>query len=116
VRTLSATELRELCLGLGDVTEQFVFNDPEVSVFKVAGKVFAISKLTAEPLRVSVKCDPGLAEQLRRDHDGIAPGYHLNKRHWITVNADSDVDAALIRELVEDSYSRVNPEPQENAS
>jgi predicted DNA-binding protein (MmcQ/YjbR family) len=93
-----------------------VFNDPEVSVFKVAGKVFAISKLVAEPLRVSVKCDPGLAEQLRRDHAGITPGYHLNKRHWITIDAAADVDAALIRDLVQDSHALVNPHPQETAS
>lgn len=113
---MTAGELRELCLGLPATTEEFVFNDPEVSVFKVAGKVFAISKLTAEPLHISVKCDPGLAEQLRRDHDGIAPGYHLNKRHWITIDADSDVDGRLVRDLVEDSYALVNPNPQEAAS
>ena len=106
---LSAEALRALCVGLPDAVEEFPFNDPEVSVFKVAGKVFAISKLTAPRPDVSVKCDPDLALALRTQYAGIKPGYHLNKRHWITIDLQGDVERKLVRQLVEDSYDLVRP-------
>jgi predicted DNA-binding protein (MmcQ/YjbR family) len=105
---LTATDLRDLCLGLPDTVEEFPF-DPELSVFKVAGKMFALSKLTAIRPSVSVKVDPDLAVSLRSAYTGIEPGYHLNKRHWITVDLCSDVDGTLARQLVEDSYDLVRP-------
>ena len=81
---------------------------PEVSVFKVAGKMFALCALeAAPPLRVSVKCEPELGAQLRRTHPAVAPGYHLNKRHWITVTLDGSLPDAMVRDLVEDSYDAV---------
>jgi len=60
-------------------------------------------------LKVSVKCDPDLGLQLRTEHRGIEPGYHFNKRHWITVDVESDVTEQLVRELLEDSYDLVRP-------
>jgi predicted DNA-binding protein (MmcQ/YjbR family) len=51
-------------------------------VFKVAGKMFALSQLGADSLRISLKCEPQLAEALRGTHAAVLPGYHLNKRHW----------------------------------
>jgi predicted DNA-binding protein (MmcQ/YjbR family) len=56
---------------------------------------------------VSLKCDPVVAEDLRRRYVGIIPGYHLNKRHWNTVALDGSVPDALIREMCEDSYDLV---------
>jgi predicted DNA-binding protein (MmcQ/YjbR family) len=85
---------------------------PGVSVFKVAGKVFALSRLAAEPLEVSVKCDPPLADDLRASYDAIRPGYHLNKRHWITVTLGGDAGDALVRDLIEDSHDLVRPRPR----
>jgi predicted DNA-binding protein (MmcQ/YjbR family) len=76
-------------------------------VFKVGGKIFAISPLTAVPLRISLKCEPLLAEQLREAHATVNPGYHLNKRHWNTVIIDGSLADQTIRELVEDSYDLV---------
>jgi predicted DNA-binding protein (MmcQ/YjbR family) len=99
-------ELRETCLGMPGAIEDFPFS-PDNSVFKVAGKIFAISNLTNEPLRVSLKCDPVLAEQLRADHPAITPGYHLNKRHWNTVVADGSVPDAMVRDMIEDSYDLI---------
>jgi len=99
-------ELRETCLAMAGAIEDFPFS-PDNSVFKVAGKIFAISNLANEPLRVSLKCDPVLAEQLRADHPAITPGYHLNKRHWNTVIADGSVPDAMVRDMIEDSYDLI---------
>jgi predicted DNA-binding protein (MmcQ/YjbR family) len=100
--------LHAFCLGLPDAVEEFPFNET-TSVFKVGGKVFAITALGARPLRVSVKCDPELGEQLRAGYEGIEPGYHLNKRHWITITVGADVPDRLVRDLVEDSHDLVRP-------
>jgi predicted DNA-binding protein (MmcQ/YjbR family) len=99
-------DLRDLCLSFPGSQETFPFG-PENSVFKVAGKIFALSRLAGEPLRVSLKCEPGLAEQLREAHPAIAPGYHLNKRHWNTVTLDGSLPAAMVHDLVEDSYDLI---------
>ena len=98
--------LRRLCLGFRGATEDFPFG-PDVSVFKVGGKMFALSALDGAPLKVSLKCEPELAEQLRLSYPAIAPGYHLNKRHWNTVTLDGSLDDRMVRDLVEDSYDLV---------
>jgi predicted DNA-binding protein (MmcQ/YjbR family) len=103
---MDGDELRDLCLSFLGSEETFPFA-PETSVFKVAGKVFALSRLDGAPLSVSMKCDPGLAEQLREAHACISPGYHLNKRHWNTVVLDGSLGDAMIHDLVEDSYDLV---------
>jgi predicted DNA-binding protein (MmcQ/YjbR family) len=99
-------ELRTTCLALPGAAEEFPFG-PETSVFKVAGKIFALSGLRSEPLKVSLKCEPELAAQLRIDYAAIRPGYHLNKRHWNTVTVDGSMPDRMLRELVEDSYDLV---------
>ena len=102
-------ELREHCLSLTGATETFPF-EPTVSVFKAAnGKVFGITTDKADPIDISVKCDPAVAEALRAQYESIAPGYHLNKRHWITVTLNRDVPDERVRELVLDSYELVAP-------
>ena len=103
---MTATELREWCLSFPGAEETFPFR-PETSVFKVAGKIFAISPLASEPPQVSVKCEPELGEALRFEHDSVEPGYHLNKRHWITVECNGDLPDARVREVIEDSYDLV---------
>lgn len=103
--SLSRDELRAFCLEFNAVTEEFPFN-PETSVFKVVGKVFALTALDAEPLKVSLKCDPDEAIRLRAAHPQIVPGWHLNKRHWNTVTV-AGLPAGTVRELIEDSYDLV---------
>jgi predicted DNA-binding protein (MmcQ/YjbR family) len=83
-------------------------------VFKIAGKIFAIAPLDDEPLTVSVKCDPELAEQLREAYDSIVQGYHLNKRHWVTVTLGQDAPDELVAQLVENSYDLVKPRAVRN--
>jgi predicted DNA-binding protein (MmcQ/YjbR family) len=103
---MNAAELRDHCLSLAGAEETFPFG-PRTSVFKVAGKMFALSQLGAESLRVSVKCEPELAEGLRRAHDAVIPGYHLNKRHWNTVIVDGSLPDGTVRDMIEDSYDLV---------
>jgi predicted DNA-binding protein (MmcQ/YjbR family) len=98
--------LRDLCLTFRGSEETFPFGF-ETSVFKVAGKMFALSRLGGDPLSVSVKCEPMLAEQLRAAHPCITAGYHLNKRHWNTVLLDGTLPEEVIADMVEDSYDLV---------
>ncbi|MFD5617955.1 MmcQ/YjbR family DNA-binding protein [Streptomyces yangpuensis] len=102
---MTPAQLREFCLGFNAAVEEFPFT-PETSVFKVRGKMFALSTLDAEPLKINLKCEPELAVRLREEHEAIAPGYHMNKRHWNTVTVGGIPDA-MLRELVEDSYDLV---------
>jgi predicted DNA-binding protein (MmcQ/YjbR family) len=80
---------------------------PETSVFKVGGKMFALTALGARPLSVSLKCEPSLAQALRAEHTAVRPGYHLNKRHWITITLDDSLPDELVLGLLEDSYELV---------
>jgi predicted DNA-binding protein (MmcQ/YjbR family) len=99
-------ELRALCLSFPDSAETSPFG-PETSVFKVAGKMFALSRLAETPLRISLKCEPDLAEQLRATHPAVLPGYHLNKRHWNTVLLDDSIPEEMVTDMTEDSYDLV---------
>jgi predicted DNA-binding protein (MmcQ/YjbR family) len=103
---MDATDLRAWCLGRPGAVEEFPFT-PGTSVFKVAGKMFALSALDRLPLTVSLKCEPDLAVALRDSYDAIRPGYHLNKRHWNTVTLDTGLPDQLVRDLIEDSYDLV---------
>ncbi|MFJ2261331.1 MmcQ/YjbR family DNA-binding protein [Streptomyces sp. NPDC087844] len=104
---MTPQELRTFCLSFNAAVEEFPF-DPEISVFKVLGKMFALSSLRANPLTVNLKCDPEDAVRLRGEHEGlIIPGWHMNKRHWNTVTVDGSLPDRLVRELVEDSYDLV---------
>ncbi|MET8566872.1 MmcQ/YjbR family DNA-binding protein [Streptomyces sp. NPDC004783] len=99
--------LRAFCLSFNAAVEDFPFN-PETSVFKVGGRMFALTALDARPLTVNLKCDPDDAIRLRREHEGlIVPGWHMNKRHWNTVAVDGGLPDRLVRELIEDSYDLV---------
>ena len=106
MQAMNPGELRDHCLSFAGAEETFPFG-PETSVFKVAGRMFALSQLSAESLRVSLKCEPELAEALREAHPAVIPGYHLNKRHWNTVIIDGSLPGEAIREMIEDSYDLV---------
>jgi predicted DNA-binding protein (MmcQ/YjbR family) len=103
---MTPDELKAACLDPTGAREEFPFGE-EVSVFKVAGKVFALSQLDGDPLQVSLKCDPELAVRLRAEHPAIISGYHLNKRHWNTVTLDGSVPREMVIEMIEDSYDLV---------
>ncbi|MFE9250280.1 MmcQ/YjbR family DNA-binding protein [Streptomyces sp. NPDC007088] len=103
---LDAAGLRAFCLSFNASVEEFPFN-PTTSVFKVLGKVFALSELDAEPLKVSLKCEPEDALRLRAAlPEAVAPGWHLNKRHWNTVTAGL-LPGRQVCDMIEDSYDLV---------
>jgi predicted DNA-binding protein (MmcQ/YjbR family) len=103
---MKAAELRDHCLSFAGAEETYPFG-PRTSVFKVAGKMFALSQLDADSLRVSVKCDPELADALREAYPAVIPGYHLNKRHWNTLIVDGSLPDQAVRDMIEDSYDLV---------
>lgn len=99
----------EYCLSKKGVTEHFPF-DEETLVFKVGGKMFALSSLTNWEKRipsVNLKCNPERAEELRAQYHAIAPGFHMSKTHWNTVTIHSDVSDAILKELIDHSYELV---------
>lgn len=101
-------EFREVCLGLRGAWESFPFG-PETPVYKAAnGKVFAIMTEPGDPSpSVTLKAHPDDGVALREQHPSIVPGYHMNKRHWLTVPLD--LDAALLVDLVTESHRLVAP-------
>ena len=99
----------EYCLSKKGVTEHFPF-DEDTLVFKVGGKMFALSSLgqweKGQP-SVNLKCDPERAEELRAEYDDIQPGFHMSKTHWNTITINASVSDALIKEFIDDSYGLV---------
>jgi predicted DNA-binding protein (MmcQ/YjbR family) len=103
---MTADALRRWCLACTGARQEFPFGE-RTSVFKVGGRMFALSALASRPLRVSLKCEPDLAQGLRATYPAIQPGYHLNKRHWVTITLDGSVPDEAVFELLEDSYDLV---------
>ena len=99
-------EFREYCLSKVAATESMPFGEG-VLVFKVAGKIFALAALDEIPATVNLKCDPDLALELRDRYEQVQPGYHMNKRHWNTVEIDSGIPEAELRKMIEHSYDSV---------
>lgn len=99
----------DYCLAKKGVTEHFPF-DEDTLVFKVGGKMFALSSLQQwekGEASINLKCDPDSALELRAEYDGINAGYHMSKVHWNTVDVDSDVPEKLLKELINHSYELV---------
>ena len=94
------------CLAKPAAEETTPFG-PDVLVYKVAGKMFALTDPSDFPPKMNLKCDPERALALREEHAGITPGYHMNKRHWNTVTIDESLPSGLIRELIDHSYDLV---------
>jgi predicted DNA-binding protein (MmcQ/YjbR family) len=103
---MEPAQLRAFCLSLLGAVETFPFG-PETSVFKVGGKMFALSRLDADELSISLKCEPHIAEALREAHAAVRPGWHLNKRHWNTVAVDGSLPDRQVQEMIEDSWDLV---------
>jgi predicted DNA-binding protein (MmcQ/YjbR family) len=80
---------------------------PDVIVMKVAGKMFALMTHRAGQDYLSLKCDPNYAEILRQQYESITPGYHLNKRHWNTLQLDGSIPEKEVREFIDHSYELV---------
>ena len=105
IRTMNIESYREYCLSKKGVTEDFPF-DNETLVFKVGGKMFALTGIE-QFKSINLKCDPERAVELREEYRGILPGYHMNKKHWNTVMMDGSVPMRLIKQMIDDSYDLV---------
>lgn len=99
-------EAIDRCLAKPGSGESTPFG-PDVLVFKVGGKVFALTDPSGFPPRLNLKCDPGRAVQLRAEFAGIIPGYHMNKKHWNTVVLDGSLPSELVADLIDHSYDLV---------
>ena len=102
---MNIEEFREYCIAKPGVTEEFPF-DENTLVFKVMGKMFALTDLVDE-FSLNLKCDPERAIELRDQYPAIQPGYHMNKTHWNTVKMDGSIPEKLIFELIDHSYQLV---------
>lgn len=80
---------------------------PEVAVYKLRGKIFAMLAEGESAPRVTLKCDPVLAEALRREHPAVRPGYHTNKRHWNTVYLETPIAKQVVWNMMATSYDLV---------
>lgn len=85
------------------VTCTFPFG-PEHDVFKVGGRVFLLATSLPGRQIVTMKCEPPYSVVLRQEFATITPGYHMNKKHWITLSEGKDIDALLVDDLVTESY------------
>ena len=103
---MDALEFREYCLAKPNTTEGMPFGET-VLVFKVAGKMFALISLDEVPATANLKCDPDLALDLRDRYEQVRPGYHMNKKHWNTVEIDSGIPEAELRGMIDHSYDLV---------
>jgi predicted DNA-binding protein (MmcQ/YjbR family) len=104
---MDAKDVAHHCLGLAGSAEDHPFG-PQPTVYKVAGKIFALLSEDEEPQRVSLKLPPEEVQALQAQYEGtVLPGYHLNKRHWVTVLLDGVLDDDELHALIQESYDIV---------
>ena len=103
---MNLEEFREHCLAKGGVTEGTPFGE-DVLVYKVGGKIFALASLDEVPATANLKCDPDLALEWRDRYEEVRPGYHMNKKHWNTVELEGRIPAAELRRMIDHSYGLV---------
>jgi len=94
------------CEAKPNVSMEFPFG-PDTLVFKVDTKIFALTGIDSLEFKVNLKCDPEYAEELRSEFEEIQPGYHMNKKHWNTVNFEGRLGDALLKKLIAHSYNLV---------
>jgi len=102
---MNIESFREFCLSKPGTSESFPF-DENTLVFKVAGKMFALTDL-ADDFSINLKCDPEKCIELREHYDCVKPGYHMSKKHWNTILIDGSVDDKLLKEWIDLSYNLV---------
>lgn len=103
---LNIETFRTYCLAKPGVTEECPFG-PDTLVYKVGGKIFALSGLDTDIFSVNLKADPEYVIELRERHPAVQPGYHMNKKHWNTIEVDALNDEKLFLTLVDHSYDCV---------
>ena len=104
---MNIEQLRDYCLALPHVDEGMPFGEDYI-VYKVAGRIFAILMPDGAAPRLSLKCDPDWAEELRASYTAIIPGYHLNKRYWNTLLLEEHLPSSLLRSLIRHSWNEAS--------
>ncbi len=99
-------QVEEFLLSMPNARLEYPFGE-EAAVYKAKDKMFAIIAEKSEPLRLSLKCDPLLAEYLRRKYESVMPGYHLNKKHWNTIVLSGQLRWEDVQALIKHSYDLV---------
>ena len=102
---MNIEKYREFCLSFKGVTEDMPFDD-KVLVFKVMGKMFALTDID-EFESVNLKCDPAKAVELREKYESVKPGYHMNKKHWNTILTDGELTDQQLEHWIRHSYELV---------
>ncbi len=103
---MDSETFREYCLNKPDATESTPFGEDNL-VFKVGGKMFALLSLDEVPARVNLKCNPDLALELRDRYEQVRPGYHMNKKHWNTVELGAGIPEPELHKMIDHSYELV---------
>lgn len=103
---MNVADVIDYCKSKKEVTEETPFG-PEVLVYKVCGKMFALTDPDEFPAYANLKCDPDRAVELRDQYGAIKPGYHMSKKHWNSVYLDGSLPEKLVRELIDHSYALV---------
>src|SRR3989442_15764547 len=99
-------EVETYLLGLPNARLDYPFGEG-VAVYKVKDKMFALVKEGSHPVRISLKCDPQLAQYLREKYESVMPGYHLNKKHWNTLLLTGQLSWPEVQDLIRHSYNLV---------
>ena len=103
---MNIQHIREHCRKKKGVTEEFPFNEYTL-VFKVMGKMFLLASLDRIPLQINLKCDPEKAIELREEYESVQPGYHMSKKHWITIVINGSIQGQKIFKWIDHSYNLV---------
>ena len=103
---MNLEEFREYSLAKPSATESTPFGE-DTLVFKVAGKIFALASLDEVPATANLKCDPDLALELRDRYEEVRAGYHMNKKHWNTVELEGAIPNGELRKMIDHSYELV---------
>lgn len=106
---MNHSDVEKMVTALPDVVLDYPFGEG-VAVYKIGdvnGKMFALIQEESKPVRLSLKCDPQLAELLREKYETVVPGYHLNKKHWNTVICTGQVSEDELKDLIRHAYELV---------
>lgn len=103
---ITLEDLHKYCSDKPNAKLEFPFGE-QPAVYKTDGKIFALFDEKQSPLRVNLKCDPGLSEVLREKYETVMPGYHMNKRHWNTIVLTGQLEDQEVYDLINHSYELV---------
>lgn len=99
-------EVEDYLLSMPNARLDYPFGEG-VAVYKVGDKMFALVQEKSQPVKLSLKCDPQLAETLRERYESVLPGYHLNKKHWNTLLLTGQITWEEVQDLIRHSYQLV---------